>query len=1035
MYKSEKTIQATGLPPRQGLYDPANEKDSCGVGFLCHLKGEKSHSIIEGALEMCHNMDHRGGCGCDANTGDGAGLFLQLPDRFFKAVTPELGIDLPDAGQYAVGFVYLSPEPGECDKAIEIFNKIVVEEGQKVLGWRDVPVKSELLGDASKDCEPLMKQIFIGRDANLEDDQGFERKLYIIRRRASDAIRYSAMDGGKFFYTASLSARTIVYKGMLTTGQLAEYFPDLHHPDMESAMALVHSRFSTNTFPSWPRAQPFRYMSHNGEINTMRGNANWMQARQQLLDSGIMGKDLEKILPIIRDDGSDSAMFDNCLEFLVLSGRSLPHAVMMMIPEPWEKHQHMTESKKAFYEYHACMMEPWDGPASIAFCDGVSIGAVLDRNGLRPSRYYVTTGDLVIMASEVGVLKVDPATVIKKGRLEPGRMFLVDTKKGRIVGDEEIKEEIAQAEPYAEWLQSNRVHFDDLAEVAPEPRINGHELIQRNRAFGYTFEDKRFILGPSAESGNQPLGSMGNDSPFAVLSDKPQLLYSYFRQLFAQVTNPAIDPIREELITASISFLGSEQDILHPGPENCRLLRLENPFIDNSELATLRNIDVEGFKSSTIPILFTFKPESPGLADGQLPGQTETPNVLRGNENAVSGSGLEEAMARLFHSADSAIRDGVNLLILSDRGVDERHAPIPALLAVAGLHHHLIRSGTRTKVSIILESGEPREVHHFAVLLGYGVDVVNPYLAIDTIAAMIDDGELNDEYDKAVYKYLKASIKGVVKTMSKMGISTVASYRGAQIFECVGLNHEVIDKYFCRTASRVEGIGLDVIAEEIKMRHDDAFKSREVENDALDPGGLYQWRADGERHLFNPQTIHLLQQATRLGDYALFRKYSELIDDQSRDFYTLRGLMEFQFDPDSAIPIEEVESVAEIVKRFKTGAMSYGSISKEAHEALAVAMNRIGGRSNTGEGGEDPERFERMPNGDSKKSAIKQIASGRFGVTSHYLVNAEELQIKISQGAKPGEGGELPGHKVLPQIAKVRGTTPGVGLISPPPHH
>ena len=563
MYKSYKTIQVSGLPPRQGLYDPANEKDSCGVGFLCHLKGEKSHSIIEGALEMCHNMDHRGGCGCDANTGDGAGLFFQLPHKFFKSVTPELGIELPEAGQYAVGFIYLSPEPGECARAMDIFNQIVKEEGQNLLGWRDVPVKSELLGEASKGCEPLMKQIFIGRDATLEDDQAFARRLYIIRRRASDAIRYSAVDGGGFFYTASLSARTIVYKGMLTTGQLEEYFPDLHHPDMESAMALVHSRFSTNTFPSWPRAQPFRYMSHNGEINTMRGNANWMQARQELLDSGIMGDDLEKILPIIRDDGSDSAMFDNCLEFLVLSGRSLPHAVMMMIPEPWEKHQHMTETKKAFYEYHACMMEPWDGPASIAFCDGVSIGAVLDRNGLRPSRYYVTTGDLVIMASEVGVLKVDPATVIKKGRLEPGRMFLVDTQKGRIVGDEEIKEEIAQAEPYAEWLQSNRVHFEDLADSSsaePAAACTGHELVQLNRAFGYTFEDKRFILGPTAESGTQPLGSMGNDSPFAILSDRPQLLYSYFRQLFAQVTNPAIDPIREELITASVSFLGCIRD-------------------------------------------------------------------------------------------------------------------------------------------------------------------------------------------------------------------------------------------------------------------------------------------------------------------------------------------------------------------------------------------------------------------------------------------------------------------------------------------
>lgn len=1023
------------MPPKQGLYDPINEKDSCGVGFLCHLKGQKSHSIIEGALEMCGNMDHRGGCGCDANTGDGAGLFFQLPHKFFKTVTPELGIDLPEEGQYAVGFVYLSSDPGESAKAMEICKEIVEEEGQTLLGWRDVPVKSEILGEASKACEPLMKQIFIGRNADLDDDQDFERKLYVIRRRASDSVRYSAVDGGDFFYTASLSARTIVYKGMLTTGQLEDYFPDLHHPDMESAMALVHSRFSTNTFPSWPRAQPFRYMSHNGEINTMRGNANWMQARQQLLDSGIMGKDLEKLLPIIRDDGSDSAMFDNCLEFLVLSGRSLPHAVMMMIPEPWEKHQHMTDTKKAFYEYHACMMEPWDGPASIAFCDGISIGAVLDRNGLRPSRYYVTTDDLVIMASEVGVLKVDPATVIKKGRLQPGRMFLVDTKKGRIVGDEEIKEEVAQAEPYGDWLASNRIFFENLADSEADPSITGHKLIQFNRAFGYTFEDKRFILGPTAENGVQPLGSMGNDSPVAVLSDRSQLLYNYFKQLFAQVTNPAIDPIREELITASVTFVGSEQDILDPGPENCRMLRIENPIVDNTALASLREVDLEGFNSRTIPILYTFEGETPGLADGHLPGQAESPHVLGISEDGVSGAGLEHAMERLFAAANAAIRDGVNIIILSDRGVDERHAPIPALLAVAGLHHHLIRSGTRTKVSIVLESGEPREVHHFAVLLGYGVDVVNPYLAIDTIADMIEGGEIEDDYEHAIKKYLKASIKGVIKTMSKMGISTVASYRGAQIFECIGLNHEVIDNYFSRTASRVEGIGLDVISREVKIRHDDAFKTREVENEALDAGGVYQWRSDGELHLFNPQTIHLLQQATRRGDFDLFRKYSELVNDQSRDFYTLRGLMEFKFDPKKEIPLEEVESAADIVKRFKTGAMSYGSISKEAHEALAVAMNRIGGRSNTGEGGEDPERFKPLPNGDSKKSAIKQVASGRFGVHSYYLVNANELQIKISQGAKPGEGGELPGHKVLPQIAKVRGTTPGVGLISPPPHH
>ena len=1016
-----------GLPEKQGLYNPDTERDSCGVGFLCHLKGEKSHKIVQGALEMCVNMDHRGGCGCDENTGDGAGLFLQLPHKFFEAVTSELDIDLPEEGHYAVGFVYLSPDEEECVEEMETFEKVVREEGQTVLGWRDVPVKSSLLGEASAACEPKMKQLFIERSSDIPDVQAFERKLYVIRRRVSQQVRYSNTDGGDHFYTASLSARTIIYKGMLTTVQLTEYFPDLHHPDMESAMALVHSRFSTNTFPSWPRAQPFRYMCHNGEINTMRGNVNWMTARQKLLGSGVLGDDLEKLLPIIRSDGSDSAMFDNCLEFLVLSGRSLPHAIMMMIPEPWEKHRHMDDAKKAFYEYHACMMEPWDGPASIAFSDGISIGAVLDRNGLRPSRYYVTSDDLVIMASEVGVLETDHRTVIKKGRLQPGRMFLVDTDKGRIVSDEEIKSGISGAKDYASWLKDNRVFFENIPKSTPAEQIRGQALIQLNRAFGYTFEDKRFILGPTVKTANQPLGSMGNDAPLAVLSDRPQLLYNYFKQLFAQVTNPAIDPIREELITASVTFIGSESDLLNPDGRNCRMIRLENPIIDNEALARFKNLGMDGFKVRTLPIRYSFKGESMGL--------TGEHSKQSGSDQTVSGAGLEKALEHLFNAADLAIDEGVNVLVLSDRGVSAKHAPIPALLAVAGLHHHLIRKGTRTRVSIILESGEPREVHHFSVLLGYGVDAVNPYLAIDTIAGMIEDKELDDDYESAVGKYLKASIKGVTKTMAKMGISTVASYRGAQIFECVGLNHDVINTYFPRTASRVEGIGIGAISQEVRAKHDMAFKPREVENEALDPGGVYQWRADGERHLFNPQTIHLLQLATRLGDYNVFRKYSNLVDDQSRDFYTIRGLMEFKFDDARAIPLDEVEPASEIVKRFKTGAMSYGSISKEAHEALAVAMNRLGGRSNTGEGGEDPVRFEPMKNGDSKKSAIKQVASGRFGVTSHYLVNSNELQIKISQGAKPGEGGELPGHKVLPQIAKVRGTTPGVGLISPPPHH
>jgi glutamate synthase (ferredoxin) len=1025
-----------GLPPAQGLYDPALEKDSCGVGFLCHLKGKKSHEIIANALEMCHNMDHRGGCGCDPNTGDGAGIFIQLPHKFFKTVCPESGIKIPEEGNYAVGQVFLSPdktERAECEAVVE---RIVKEEGQTVLGWRDVPVNDDTLGAASFKVQPVMRQVFIGRNPELKEEVDFERKLYVIRRRCSNEIRYMNMDGGEHFYIVTLSSRTIVYKGMLTTEQLSYYFKDLHHDAMESAMALVHSRFSTNTFPSWPRAQPYRYMSHNGEINTLRGNQNWTHARQSLLDSGVLGKDMEKILPIIRDDGSDSAKFDNVLEFLVLNGWPLHQAVMMMIPEPWEHHQHMSAEKKAFYEYHACLMEPWDGPASIAFCDGRSIGAVLDRNGLRPSRYYVTQDDMVIMASEVGVVKVDPATVIHKGRLQPGRMFLVDTNEGRIVPDEEIKAQVAKKKPYGEWLEKNRVFFKDLDVASAAASYTGEELLRRQRCFGYTFEDKRFILGPSAELANQPIGSMGNDTPLAVLSDKPQLLYNYFKQLFAQVTNPAIDPIREEIVTGSVTFVGSEGDLLNPTEDNCRMIRLESPIISNKDLATLSNVKLSGFKSAKLPMVYIPEECDGGLAQGVLPGQARLGDVAMANDvNEVTGTGLERALEKLFHSADLAIREGTNILVLSDRSISSKKAPIPALLAVAGLHHHLIRNGLRTRVSIVLESAEPREVHHFAVLLGYGADVINPYLACDMLTQMVADGELDMTAEIAIKNYLKASMKGVTKTMAKIGISTVASYRGAQIFEAVGLNHEVIDRYFTWTASRVEGIGLDVISKEVKIRHDKAFDGHDVLNSALDTGGVYQWRKNGERHLFNPVSIHLLQKATRLGSFDIFKSYSKEINDQSEKMYTLRGLMDFKVDPSKSIPIEEVESVESIVKRFKTGAMSYGSISMEAHQTLAIAMNRLGGRSNTGEGGEDPARFTPEPNGDSRRSSIKQVASGRFGVTSHYLVNSDEIQIKISQGAKPGEGGELPGKKVLPPIAKCRGTTPGVGLISPPPHH
>jgi glutamate synthase (ferredoxin) len=1013
-------------PKAQGLYDPQNEHENCGIGLIVDMKGRKSHDIVKGALEICVNLDHRGGCGCDPITGDGAGIFIQLPHNFFKSVCQdECGFDVPAEGDYGVGFVFLSKDADERAQEEAVIEKIVAEEGLRMIGWRDVPVRSEILGKASAACEPCMRQFFVARGDACEAGLAFERKLYIVRRIATHRIRYTGQDEDALFYISSLSSRTMTYKGMLTTEQLEDYFPDLSSEKMDSALALTHSRFSTNTFPSWPRAQPFRYLCHNGEINTVRGNENWLHARQMQLASEVFGDDLKKLLPIIREDGSDSQKFDNCLEFLVLSGRSLAHAMMMMIPEPWERHKSMPQWKRDFYEFHACMMEPWDGPASMAMSDGVQVGATLDRNGLRPSRYYVTADDKVILASEVGVLEgIEPANVVKKGRLEPGRMFLIDMDEGRIIGDEELKKQISDEQPYGQWLEENLVNSEDLP-AAPEVPVDDFETLEtRQKAFGYTFEDMRFILGPSADSGKQPLGSMGNDAPLAVLSDQPQLLYNYFKQLFAQVTNPPIDPIREELVTASISFIGSEGDLTRPGPDSCRMIKFESPLISRKQLAQLRNIELPGFKATRIPI--TFESEMGGLKPGH--------NAI--SEPGMSEKGLEAALEKVFENADAAIRDGVNIIILSDRKIGPKKAPIPALLAVAGLHHHLVRQGTRTRVSIVLESGEPREVQHFALLLGYGANAINPYLALETVRHLVDRGDVKLDGDTACKNFLKANLNGVIKTMSKMGISTVASYRGAQIFEAIGLNESVIDKYFTKTASRVEGIGLGTIAKETESRHRKAYAPRDDERGgALDPGGIYQWRAGGERHLFNPITIHKLQMATRFGDYAVFKEYSDAINDQAKEMFTLRGLMDFKIDESKSIPIEEVEPIEAIMKRFKSGAMSYGSISKEAHEAIAIAMNRIGGKSNTGEGGEDIARFTPDENGDSRRSAIKQVASGRFGVTSYYLVNSDEIQIKIVQGAKPGEGGELPGHKVLPQIAKTRGTTPGVGLISPPPHH
>lgn len=1000
--------QWTGLPPKQGLYDPAFEHDACGVGFVVDIKGRKSHRILQQGLQILTNLDHRGACGAEADTGDGAGVLVQLPHRFLVEACKKARVELPPPGSYGCGIVFLPRNPTLRRRIEERFEQIVQSEGQSVLGWRTVPCNNSMLGDTAKSCEPFMRQVFIRRNPSIADELTFERKLYVIRKRAYTEIRTSTLEGAASWYISSLSHKTLVYKGMLLTQQLAPYFPDLSDPMMETALALVHSRFSTNTFPSWDRAHPYRYVAHNGEINTVRGNANWMHAREALFHSDAFGDDMKKILPIINPNGSDSAMFDNTLELLVLAGRSLPHAMMMMIPEPWSNHQSMDDAKRAFYQYHSSLMEPWDGPASIAFTDGRKIGAVLDRNGLRPSRYYVTKDGLVVMASEAGVLDIPAGDVLTKGRLQPGRMFLVDTEEGRIVEDEEIKRAIATERPYRQWLDDHQVHLNDLPAAPKVPRPDHETLLQRQIAFGYTFEDERLILAPMAQSGVEAVGSMGNDTPLAVLSNKPRLLYDYFKQLFAQVTNPPIDCIREEIITSAETRLGSEGNLLNPQPADCRRLEVKWPILANEELAKVRRMDLPGLRVGVLPMLF---------------------RVTRGEK------GLVKSMEEIRLIARRAIEEEeVNVLILSDRGVNREFAPIPALLAVAGLHHYLIREGLRTRVSLVLETGEAREVHHFALLIGYGVSAINPYVAFETIDSMIRDERLTGiDHKSACKNMVKAATKGVIKVMAKMGISAIQSYRGAQGFEAVGLRQDVIDEYFTWTPSRVGGIGMDVIAQEVLVRHRAAFPERRVEGHTLPVGGQYQWRSEGEFHLFNPESIHRLQKAVRNGNFRQFKEYSRLIDEQATNLSTLRGLLQLKAgDP---VPLGEVEPIETIMKRFKTGAMSYGSISQEAHETLAIAMNRIGGKSNTGEGGEDPERFQRLPNGDWKNSAIKQVASGRFGVTSEYLMSANEIQIKMAQGAKPGEGGQLPGAKVYPWIAKTRHTTAGVGLISPPPHH
>jgi glutamate synthase (NADPH) large chain len=999
-----------GVPEPYGLYDPRFEHDACGVSFVVDIKGRRSHDIVATGVGALCNLEHRGASGAEPNTGDGAGILIQVPDAFLRAV---VDFALPPAGAYAVGMAFLPLDAEEADKAAAAIEEIVEQEGLHVLGWRDVPFDASSVGASAVQVMPSFRQLFVADPAGATG-LDLDRLAYAVRNRAEREVVASVAGRGVYF--PSLSSRTLIYKGMLTTPQLAAFFVDLADERVVSALALVHSRFSTNTFPSWPLAHPYRFIAHNGEINTVQGNRNWMRARESLLATDLIPGDLGRLFPICTGGGSDSASFDEVLELLHLGGRSLPHAVLMMIPEAWENHETMDAAKRDFYRFHAALMEPWDGPASVAFTDGTVIGAVLDRNGLRPSRYWVTDDDRVIMASEVGVVDVDPARVVRKGRLQPGKMFLVDTAQGRIVDDEEIKATLAATLPYGDWLHAGTVNLDDLP--AREHVVYSHEsVLRRQQVFGYTHEELKVLVGPMAKTGYEPIGSMGTDTPIAVLSDRPRLLFDYFSQLFAQVTNPPLDAIREELVTALGTSVGPEGNLLDPTPASCRQLALPFPIIDNDDLAKILGInedgDMPGFRAATISGLYRV---------------------------AGGGLALKRSLDAIRSEVSQAIADGARIIVLSDRNSDDVYAPIPSLLLTSAVHHHLIRERTRTKVGLIVSCGDAREVHHMALLVGYGAGAINPYLAFESIEDMVAEdlhglGGLDPHV--AVKHYIKAAGKGVLKVMSKMGISTVASYTGAQVFEAIGLGQELVDEYFTGTVSRLGGIGLDEIAAEVAARHKVAHPARPEERShrRLELGGEYQWRREGEHHLFNPETVFKLQHATRAKRYDVFKQYTSLVNDQSKRLATLRGLFELKLGDRPALPIDEVESASDIVKRFSTGAMSYGSISAEAHETLAIAMNRIGGKSNTGEGGEDAERFVPDDNGDLRRSAIKQVASGRFGVTSEYLVNADDLQIKMAQGAKPGEGGQLPGHKVYPWIAKTRHSTPGVGLISPPPHH
>ena len=992
----------------KGLYSPEQEHDSCGVGVVADIKGRKSHRIIEEGLQVLINLGHRGAAGSDPETGDGAGILVQMPHALFRGESARLGFELPADGDYGVGMVFLPPQAEAAEKARSLISSAVAEEGLELLGWRDVPVDADKIGRDARRRSPLINQVFVGVGQSGLDAAQLERKLYVVRKVIEHSMGECGLSEEEldYFYLCSLSCNTIIYKGLLMAHQISDFYLDLQEEEMVSAFALVHSRFSTNTLGHWRLAHPYRYLAHNGEINTLRGNLNWMRAREAMFESPLFGDDMAKIAPIMKVGDSDTASFDNALELLLMTGRELDHAMLMMIPEAWEQHETMAQEKKDFYEYHSALMEPWDGPAMIVSSDGRNICALLDRNGLRPFRYLVTTGDKLVMASETGVLDVPPAEVQFKGRLQPGRMFMVSLEQGRIIGDEELKRDLSARKPYGEWLKENRINIADLPAAIPAPAMNPEDMLRRQRAFGYTVEELRMLTTPMAEAGYEAVGSMGNDAPLAVLSDQNQLLFNYFKQLFAQVTNPPLDAIREEMVTSLDGFIGTEQNLFEETPLHCRQLMLRSPIIDNEDLARIKALDLPGIRTRVIRTLFD------------------------------PAAGMEKSLEGVRRQASQAVADGYNIIVLSDRGVGQGRAPVPSLLAVSAVHHHLIRDGSRTRVGLVVETGEAREVHHFALLIGYGAGAVNPYLALETVRTMSETGQFNGHKpDYACKNFIKANEKGVLKVMSKMGISTVQSYRGAQIFEAVGLDQAMVDEYFTWTPSRVGGISLDAVEQETLQRHRAAYNTVDTPaNRVLPMGGTYQWRRGGEHHQWNPDSIGILQHAARSDNYEIYKKFARLSNDQSRRMATLRGLLEFKEDREP-ISIDEVEPASQIVKRFATGAASLGSISREAHETMAIAMNRMGARSNTGEGGEDYRRYNIDENGDDRSSAIKQVASGRFGVTANYLINSTDLQIKMAQGSKPGEGGQLPGHKVDEYIGWVRRTTPGVELISPPPHH